>query len=242
MQEKAPFNLPHRRRAGTQRAFVMNPLAADLNHLGRANTAQAPSHVQRIHVFNPGEDDNGHSKRDSLYQLDDPNPGIKRRTLSMMRQTEAGAGPRDYSVDPAFMERPNRNSHIPHRTAVKMSELKGLFNFLTASNAVENEYHSAIRAAVVSSKSCAKRVNCAGRNRYTDISPYDNNRVKLDTDGNDYINASWVDGYAAVHEYIGAQGPLPATSEHFWAMVWERHSRQIVMMTPLYEQGKVKCH
>lgn len=84
------------------------------------------------------------------------------------------------------------------------------------------------------------------RNRYNDVPCYDHSRVKIrDTylsDDNDYINASYADGFNKRRAYICTQGPLQSTTENFWQMVWENNSRIIVMTTRLMERGKVKCH
>ncbi|XP_046853124.1 receptor-type tyrosine-protein phosphatase S-like [Xenia sp. Carnegie-2017] len=81
-------------------------------------------------------------------------------------------------------------------------------------------------------------------NRYNNILCYDDNRVILKTDpsGNDYINASYLDGCEKEKAYIATQGPLETTCEQFWRMVWENLSSVIVMVTGLEEDRKVKCH
>jgi len=40
-------------------------------------------------------------------------------------------------------------------------------------------------------------------------------------------------------EYIASQGCLPATVADFWRMVWQEHTKIIVMLTDLIEMGKV---
>ncbi|KAJ1777757.1 hypothetical protein LPJ54_002185 [Coemansia sp. RSA 1824] len=57
----------------------------------------------------------------------------------------------------------------------------------------------------------------------------------------DYVNASYVQ-YFGGPMYIATQGPLPATVGDFWRMVWEEHSRVIVMLTKEFETGRPKCH
>lgn len=81
------------------------------------------------------------------------------------------------------------------------------------------------------------------RNRYKDIRAYDDTRVFLMNDENDYINANMVTTSVAGRQfwYVAAQGPTPMTTPHFWDMVWEQQSQIIVMVTNDVEAGKVKC-
>ncbi|KAH6560608.1 hypothetical protein BASA60_000577 [Batrachochytrium salamandrivorans] len=107
-------------------------------------------------------------------------------------------------------------------------------------------------------------------NRYTDILPFDYNRVRLrglvpDTHyeatatatgapshtpttrtnfpaGTDYINASTLYSLDGRRKYIAAQGPLPTTLGAFWEMIWEQSTGVIVMLTQEEEAGRIKCH
>lgn len=56
----------------------------------------------------------------------------------------------------------------------------------------------------------------------------------------DYINANWIGG-ATERSYIATQGPIHATLEDFWHMMWQEEVRVVVMVTNEVEQGKVKC-
>ncbi|KAL3882876.1 hypothetical protein ACJMK2_029179 [Sinanodonta woodiana] len=91
----------------------------------------------------------------------------------------------------------------------------------------------------------AQSESCRSKNRYTNILPYDHSRVKLlpieDEEGSDYINANYIQGYNSKREYIATQGPLPATRDDFWRMVWEQSAEIIVMLTKCMEKGRVKC-
>uniref|UniRef100_UPI0037E94576 phosphatidylinositol phosphatase PTPRQ n=1 Tax=Semicossyphus pulcher TaxID=241346 RepID=UPI0037E94576 len=84
------------------------------------------------------------------------------------------------------------------------------------------------------------------KNRFPNIKPYNNNRVKLLSDpgtaGSDYINASFVSGYLCPNEFIATQGPLPGTVADFWRMIWETGTRTIAMLTQCYEKGRIRCH
>ncbi|XP_018621246.2 phosphatidylinositol phosphatase PTPRQ-like isoform X2 [Scleropages formosus] len=84
------------------------------------------------------------------------------------------------------------------------------------------------------------------KNRFTNIKPYNNNRVKLLSEpgvpGSDYINASFVSGYLCPNEFIATQGPLPSTVADFWRMIWETRTRIIVMLTKCFESGRIRCH
>ncbi|KAH3719339.1 hypothetical protein DPMN_062171 [Dreissena polymorpha] len=87
----------------------------------------------------------------------------------------------------------------------------------------------------------------APKNRYRDISPYDDTRVMIKNGPNgDYINANYVNMEIPVsgilNRYIAAQGPLPATCVDFWQMIWEQQSSLVVMLTTEVEKGRIKCH
>ncbi|KAM9377392.1 phosphatidylinositol phosphatase PTPRQ [Pholidichthys leucotaenia] len=84
------------------------------------------------------------------------------------------------------------------------------------------------------------------KNRFPNIKPYNNNRVKLlsepGTAGSDYINASFVSGYLCPNEFIATQGPLPGTVADFWRMIWETGTHTIAMLTQCHEKGRIRCH
>lgn len=89
-------------------------------------------------------------------------------------------------------------------------------------------------------------VEKGGKNRYKDILPFEHARVKLQnksSNGNcDYVNASHLRSSRSNKRYIASQGPLPATFEDFWSVVWEQDVRVVVMLTAESEGGQLKCH
>ncbi|KAF4075935.1 hypothetical protein AMELA_G00224600 [Ameiurus melas] len=92
--------------------------------------------------------------------------------------------------------------------------------------------------------SCAKQSENMEKNRYKDVLPYDLTRVVLQTEEDNYINASHVKTEPAgtTLRYMAAQGPLPHTCTHFWRSVWEQGVSVIIMLTTLTERGRTKCH
>ncbi|PNY25615.1 Tyrosine-protein phosphatase 1 [Tolypocladium capitatum] len=83
------------------------------------------------------------------------------------------------------------------------------------------------------------------KNRYKDILPFDHARVRLQNrqdGGCDYVNASHLTASRSNKRYIASQGPLPATFEDFWSVIWEQDVRVIVMLTAESEGGQLKCH
>ncbi|XP_009796944.1 protein-tyrosine-phosphatase PTP1 [Nicotiana tabacum] len=86
------------------------------------------------------------------------------------------------------------------------------------------------------------------KNRYTDVLPFDNNRVVLDPckdyrpSASGYINASFIKISENLSQFIATQGPLPLTFEDFWEMIIQHRCPVIVMLTQLVDNYKtVKC-
>lgn len=81
----------------------------------------------------------------------------------------------------------------------------------------------------------------AGKNRFTDVIPYDHYRVKIEdissVEGSGYINASYIPGTRSPEQYIAAQSPLVQTKNEFWRMVWETGSRSLVMLCKVEQDG-----
>ncbi|KAJ2373536.1 hypothetical protein IW150_003577, partial [Coemansia sp. RSA 2607] len=79
-------------------------------------------------------------------------------------------------------------------------------------------------------------------NRYSDVVPYNHNRVRLHG-SHDYINASHITlpPQLSANKYIATQGPLPHSIADFWRMVWEQNANAIVMLANPVEALRSKC-
>ncbi|GAQ89721.1 tyrosine phosphatase [Klebsormidium nitens] len=126
---------------------------------------------------------------------------------------------------------------------------------LRVHDGVEHEY-SALQAETITSSllidtevmQCARDPANSKKNRYLDVLPFDDNRVLLQPESSngeasDYINASYVydSDRPDLPKYIATQGPLPATTEDFWAMVIQQRCQAIISLTREVERDRPKC-
>eukprot|EP00794_Sanderia_malayensis_P008073 gene8073-8937_t len=117
---------------------------------------------------------------------------------------------------------------------------------LTGSTGLMDEFVSLARTDVQHTFMEANKNSNQQKNRYKNVYPYDETRVKLQSIpgvmSSDYINASYVDGYMQTKAFIATQAPLPTTISDFWRMIWERDSRTIVVLSNEIEASKVKVN
>ncbi|CAH1243395.1 PTPRS [Branchiostoma lanceolatum] len=78
------------------------------------------------------------------------------------------------------------------------------------------------------------------KNRFSNLLPDDKRRVTLSTplsdkEGNDYINAVYLDSYRRQNGYIATQAPLANTVTDFWCMISDTNSNIIVMLNNMSE-------
>lgn len=83
-----------------------------------------------------------------------------------------------------------------------------------------------------------------GKNRYTNIWPFEWNRVKVPwAEANkDYFNGSLIKEVipgVVGRRYIATQAPLPSTFEDFWKVIWGEEINIIVTLTATEERGQV---
>ncbi|KAF5300368.1 hypothetical protein FQR65_LT00989 [Abscondita terminalis] len=85
----------------------------------------------------------------------------------------------------------------------------------------------------------ANKVINKPKNR-SDIVSVESSRVHLTPkpgeDGSDYINATWIQGYNSLREFIITQHPLKETIKDFWQMVWDHNAQTIVMLSVIDNQ------
>ncbi|PRP85959.1 receptor-type tyrosine-protein phosphatase F-like [Planoprotostelium fungivorum] len=147
-------------------------------------------------------------------------------TESPTAQKKKFQSPGSYEFKPTYNLKKNLDRDIPEE------EFKAI------------EWHDTINGALSygTTEEAFKDSNKA-KNRYQVVVPYDHCRVKLqsaDTEGSDYINASYIKGED--NSYIAAQGPLPETTADFWKMVWDDDVSVLLMLTKTNENGRKKCH
>lgn len=73
------------------------------------------------------------------------------------------------------------------------------------------------------------------RNRYQDVLPFDESRVRLEGFPDFYINASFIQYPEIPKTWIAAQGPLPNTFSSFWRMIFHLNVKKIFMLTKFLE-------
>eukprot|EP00088_Acartia_fossae_P009915 TRINITY_DN14866_c0_g1_i1.p1 TRINITY_DN14866_c0_g1~~TRINITY_DN14866_c0_g1_i1.p1 ORF type:complete len:1005 (+),score=282.66 TRINITY_DN14866_c0_g1_i1:426-3017(+) len=78
----------------------------------------------------------------------------------------------------------------------------------------------------------------ADRNRFANVLPYNENRVKINNETDNkygYVNASHISATVGSQQrfYIAAQSPMPNTVHNFWSMVLMYDVHLIVMLTEL---------
>nr|XP_018897637.1 PREDICTED: tyrosine-protein phosphatase non-receptor type 4 [Bemisia tabaci] len=116
-----------------------------------------------------------------------------------------------------------------------------------ASGALVTQFERLYRRKSGLTMNVARKNENVNKNRYRDILPYDATRVILsEFEEDDYINGNYINmeipGSGIINRYIATQGPLSNTIGDFWRMVSKVGSGLVVMLTPLTERGRVKCH
>ncbi|KAL0481195.1 tyrosine-protein phosphatase non-receptor type [Acrasis kona] len=153
-------------------------------------------------------------------------------------------GDMDSMEDSSNEEPPTPSTSVHYDYETEKDGFYDEFNCLT-------RYESKLKGASGIHTSAYQPCNMV-KNRYKNILPNENTRVKLKTDSNhptDYINANSITlpptqthlPFAVVDppSYIATQAPLPETFCDFWRMVWEQEVYIIVMLTNDMSDDKV---
>ncbi|KAH8858371.1 Receptor-type tyrosine-protein phosphatase beta [Schistosoma japonicum] len=131
--------------------------------------------------------------------------------------------------------------------------LKQQYQLIVSNN--QNLILSDMLSQDIGQKSANRRLN-----RFSNILPYDQTRVKLNPlekgkQGHDYVNASFI--YEIIPcssvkshpllnrtkiDYIASQAPLESTVGDFWRMILDQNITIVVMLTKLYEDDRSRCY
>lgn len=86
----------------------------------------------------------------------------------------------------------------------------------------------------------AKKSFNVTKNRDPALLPVESARVcltpKPGTEGSDYINASWLQGYERLREFVLTQHPTQETRDAFWTMLWDHNAQTVVLLTTIEEE------
>ncbi|XP_078328094.1 receptor-type tyrosine-protein phosphatase kappa-like [Crassostrea virginica] len=135
----------------------------------------------------------------------------------------------------------DNHSHIKLISEIKMHELH---TSICANGSGFKEEFALLPVGEHHACCVGKEQENMSKNRYKTIFPYDHSRVILKTpiDCSNYINANFIKDSDEKIAYIATQGPKNSTMNDFWKMVWQENVTQIVMLTNLMENGKIKCN
>ncbi|KAL3867985.1 hypothetical protein ACJMK2_040826, partial [Sinanodonta woodiana] len=129
--------------------------------------------------------------------------------------------------------------------SIRVEDLSNFFKSRNTNKSFYEEEYNKLPNGLIKPHDDAILPENRPKNRYKNIYPYDDTRVKLDiwdpSAENDYINACYIQGFNRGNAYIAAQGPTKGILNDFWRMIWQKNCSKIVMLTNLTEEGKHKC-
>ena len=130
------------------------------------------------------------------------------------------------------------------RSFESLQNLDGHALYVSGVPRLEEEFHRLGKNTAPLQFTSANQHCNKQKNRYANVLPYDETRVKLSliagVEGSDYINASYIDGYMKKRAFIATQAPIPDTISDFWRMVWQQNAVTIVMLSNEMENGRVR--
>ncbi|XP_046337951.2 receptor-type tyrosine-protein phosphatase mu-like isoform X2 [Haliotis rufescens] len=151
------------------------------------------------------------------------------------------------AVDDTVYDSLSRQHGHPNResaTETRETDMRRCLQLFLSTKCLFKQFEDLPRADYTLCSEAKKSDNIC-KNRYRDVLPYDSSRVVLkvvaENVSSGYINANYIQGVGSLQQFIAAQGPFLRVVPDFWRMVWETHARQIVMLTNIIEDGKMKC-
>ncbi|ESP05235.1 hypothetical protein LOTGIDRAFT_152052 [Lottia gigantea] len=147
------------------------------------------------------------------------------------------------SLDPIAKEEKAVASVV--QEAIPTSKFLAVLKQKKSEKRLNIEVRAIVRNQEDFSCSIAQETHNSLMNVRQEVVTYDHSRVILyDVPkgwNNDYVNASYVDGYCISKEYIASQGPNSRSIIQFWHMIWQEGIHCIVMATGLFENAVQQC-
>lgn len=143
---------------------------------------------------------------------------------------------------------------FPHKSLLKGSSLKEkITEFSQATDELKMEFRLLGRFLEANTANAPPNLSCSearedparSHNRYSDMLPFNHNRVILSKavgePSTTYINASKIIFFGIKQEFLAVQAPKTNSIENFWQLVIDNQVRVIVMITGLKEGIKNKA-
>jgi protein tyrosine phosphatase len=132
-----------------------------------------------------------------------------------------------------------------NNTNIKLEDFETYVrNQISTTKNLENQFRS-LPDLIPRSRAIAKESKNINKNKDRTYIPYDHTRVVLKelrgVGTDDYINASYINGYNREKAYIACQGPKFSTIKDFWRLIWQENVETIIMATNFFENKKRMC-
>lgn len=129
---------------------------------------------------------------------------------------------------------------------LKPLEIQASLDLSQFAKEIKKEYDCVVSKCAVKEEVSVTFLN-KDKNRYRNILPFEDTRVRLLDNSTGYINANYIseDNVNHIyrnHKYIATQGPLETTVSDFWQMIWQNDTEIVVMVCKLYEKARMKCY
>lgn len=124
------------------------------------------------------------------------------------------------------------------RISEYISDLTSSLSGLDTLTLLEHQYNNVVAFTPADYDIVAARQEYnEDKNRSADLVPIECAKVVLTPkpciEGSDYINASWLQGFEKLKEFILTQHPTAWTKEAFWSMLWDHNAQTVVLLSPV---------